>query len=141
MHRTVSCNGSFYFQVSIGSIYVSCCVLVRDMQRCVYAVPSPSVFPSSLLEGYQQECHMKDPGKQVEFRKRLQVYIHAINISRVLYNSSVNVLYRKIDYEFKFQDMSKDLKAELARKLMDMDVFTFRMVPVKVQACSCISST
>ena len=28
--------------------------------------------------------------------------------------------------------MSKDLKAELAQKLMDMDVNTFRMAPVKV---------
>ncbi|MCO5579179.1 hypothetical protein L7F22_033032 [Adiantum nelumboides] len=87
-------------KVNNGSKYMSCCVLVRNMQRCVYAVPSPSVFPLGLLKAYEHDCKSEDPGKKMEFMKKLQ-------------------------------DFSKDLKAELAQRLMDMDVDTFQMAPVK----------
>ncbi|KAH7429421.1 hypothetical protein KP509_09G047200 [Ceratopteris richardii] len=87
-------------KVNNGNKYVSCCVLVRNIQRCVYAVPAPSIFPLGLLKAYEEDCKSKDPQKQVEFMKKLQ-------------------------------DMSKDLKAELSQKLMDMNVDKFRMAPVK----------
>ncbi|KAI5077505.1 hypothetical protein GOP47_0007329 [Adiantum capillus-veneris] len=87
-------------KVRSGSKYMSCCVLVQNMQRCVYTVPSPSVFPLGLLKAYEHDCKSEEPGKQVEFMKKLQ-------------------------------DLSKGLKAELAQRLMDMDVTTFRMAPVK----------
>lgn len=33
-------------QVKAGGTYHSCCVVVKKMQRCVYAVPNASVFDS-----------------------------------------------------------------------------------------------
>lgn len=38
----------------MGGKYESCCVVVRNMQRCVFAVPAPSVFPSDDLAEFEQ---------------------------------------------------------------------------------------
>ena len=65
--------GLIFLQVKTGNKYASCCLLVRNMQRCVYAVPSPNIFPSHLLAEYEQESKLANNGKLNEFMKRLQV--------------------------------------------------------------------
>ncbi|EFJ15342.1 hypothetical protein SELMODRAFT_234261 [Selaginella moellendorffii] len=43
-------------KVQRGGKYVSCCVAVRNIQRCVFAVPGPSVFPDGLVNTLEQEA-------------------------------------------------------------------------------------
>lgn len=38
----------------MGGKYESCCVVVRNMQRCVFAVPAPSVFPPNDLAEFER---------------------------------------------------------------------------------------
>ncbi|XP_072964180.1 DNA polymerase alpha catalytic subunit [Typha angustifolia] len=41
-------SGTIYLfgKVKTGNAYQSCCVVVKNLQRCVYAIPNSSVFPS-----------------------------------------------------------------------------------------------
>ncbi|XXG74126.1 hypothetical protein AAC387_Pa07g2923 [Persea americana] len=43
--------GTLYLfgKVKAGSTYQSCCVIVKNMQRCVYAIPNNSVFPDNTI--------------------------------------------------------------------------------------------
>ena len=59
----------------VGGKYESCCVVVRNMQRCLYAVPSPSVFPPNTIAELEQLVSSDQPGDKGTFRVKLQVRI------------------------------------------------------------------
>lgn len=61
-------------KVKAGSIYHSCCVVVKNMQRCVYAIPNGSVFHTDefmKLEKEAEESHISSTA----FRTKLQVSV------------------------------------------------------------------
>ena len=60
-------------QVPVGGNYESCCVVVRNMDRCVYAVPSSSVFPSNTIAELEQLVSSDQPDNEATFRVKLQV--------------------------------------------------------------------
>lgn len=56
----------------MGDTYKSCSVVVKNIQRCVYAIPNDSVFPSHELITLEQE--VKDSKLSPEsFRGKLHV--------------------------------------------------------------------
>ncbi|OAY65117.1 DNA polymerase alpha catalytic subunit [Ananas comosus] len=50
--------GTLYLfgKVKAGSAYQSCCVVVKNMQRCVYAIPKGSVFPSNAISEIERSA-------------------------------------------------------------------------------------
>ncbi|KAF5463781.1 hypothetical protein F2P56_013914 [Juglans regia] len=94
-------TGNLYLfgKVKAGSTYHSCCVVVKNMQRCVYAIPNGSVFRSEEMMNLEKEVEQS-------------------HISRTAFLS-------------KLQDLASGLKSEVAKRLLDMNVPTFSMAPVK----------
>ncbi|XP_043713999.1 DNA polymerase alpha catalytic subunit [Telopea speciosissima] len=93
--------GTLYLfgKVKVGSAYHSCCVVVKNMQRCVYAVPNGSVFQNDVI-------------------MELEKGIADSRISPAIFRT-------------KLQEMASELKTEIAQKLLDLNVSTFSMAPVK----------
>ncbi|XP_010912024.2 DNA polymerase alpha catalytic subunit [Elaeis guineensis] len=93
--------GTIYLfgKVKAGNAYHSCCVVVKNMQRCVYAIPDDSVFQGNAIA--EIERNTKD--------------------SRVSATACRATL----------QEMASGLKNEIAKRLMDLNVSTFSMTPVK----------
>ncbi|KAF6171298.1 hypothetical protein GIB67_036966 [Kingdonia uniflora] len=85
--------------VKAGSAYHSCCVVVNNMQRCVYAIPNGSVFQTNVIMDLERD----------------------VVDSRI----SSTVLQTKL------QEMASGLKGEISKKLLDLNVSTFSMTPVK----------
>ncbi|PKA64781.1 DNA polymerase alpha catalytic subunit [Apostasia shenzhenica] len=90
--------GNLYLfgKVKAGGAYHSCCVVVRNMHRSVYAIPESSVFPSN---------------------KVAEVEANFANSPSAARGS--------------LQEMASELKSELTDKLLDLNVSTFSMMPVK----------
>ncbi|KAK9166291.1 hypothetical protein Scep_001482 [Stephania cephalantha] len=93
--------GNLYLfgKVKAGATYQSCCVVVKNMQRCVYAIPNGSIFQNDVIMEMERE----------------------VLESRV----SPTVLRTKL------QEMASGLKNEIVQKLLDLNVSTFSMAPVK----------
>ncbi|GMN30176.1 hypothetical protein TIFTF001_002720 [Ficus carica] len=93
--------GTLYLfgKVKAGSAYHSCCVVVKNMQRCVYAIPNRSVF---------------DVDEMVKLEKDAEE-------SRI----------SPVDFRKKLQDAAAGLKNDMAKQLLDLNVSTFSMAPVK----------
>jgi hypothetical protein len=62
-----------FLQVLVGDKYESCCVVVHNMQRCVFAVPAPSVFPSDVLSELEQAANAGGPVETSALNAKLQV--------------------------------------------------------------------
>lgn len=66
-----NCVHFFYeLKVKAGSGYQSCCIIVKNMQRCVYAIPKDSVFDSINLAGRNSPKSQKS---EATLRETLQV--------------------------------------------------------------------
>lgn len=93
--------GTIYLfgKVKAGSAYLSCCVVVRSMQRCVYAMPHNSIFPNNTM---------------IELEK---------NVTDSLISPTA--------FRTKLQDLALQLKNEIAKRLLDLNVTSFSMAPVK----------
>lgn len=61
------------FKVKAGSAYHSCCVVVKNMQRCVYAVPKVSIFDKKALDGRDTS---DSQNSEATLRATLQVNLH-----------------------------------------------------------------
>ncbi|KAL4183613.1 hypothetical protein AMTRI_Chr11g99120 [Amborella trichopoda] len=93
--------GTLYLfgKVKSGDAYLSCCVVVKNLLRCVYAIPTGSVFKGNAVA--ELESALKD--------------------SRITHTT----------FRTKLQDMATGLKNELSKRLLDLNVSTFSMTPVK----------
>ncbi|KAL3525683.1 hypothetical protein ACH5RR_014055 [Cinchona calisaya] len=93
--------GNLYLfgKVKSGNTYHSCCVVVKNMQRCVYAIPNASVFHSDTLIKLETDAE-ESRISSTEFRTQLH-------------------------------EMASGLKIELSNQLMEHNVSSFSMTPVK----------
>ncbi|XP_024019597.1 DNA polymerase alpha catalytic subunit [Morus notabilis] len=93
--------GNLYLfgKVKAGTAYHSCCVVVKNMQRCVYAIPNRSVFHDNEI---------------VKLEKDVQ-------------ESRISLA----DFRKKLQDVAAGLKNDVAKQLLELNVSTFSMAPVK----------
>ncbi|KFK28387.1 hypothetical protein AALP_AA8G508400 [Arabis alpina] len=126
--------GTIYLfgKVKTGDTYKSCCVVVKNIQRCVYAIPNDSTFPFHELVMLEQE--MKDspesfPGKLHEMASELKNEISQQLLQLNVSNFSMAPVKRKyaferpdvpageqyvmkINYPFKDPPLPEDLKGE-----------------------------
>lgn len=77
-----------------GNTYHSCCVVVKNMHRCVYAIPNSSIFHTDemiMLEKEVEESRISS----TDFHKKLQVStLSYTNVSTYMYlNYGTNDLY------------------------------------------------
>ncbi|KAK7252825.1 hypothetical protein RIF29_37045 [Crotalaria pallida] len=86
-------------KVKAGNVYQSCCVIVKNIHRCVYAVPT-------------RPLHYTD---------------EIVKLEKDFQESQIS----SADFHKKLQDAVSGLKDELAKHLLDLNVSTFTMVPVK----------
>ncbi|XP_039120011.1 LOW QUALITY PROTEIN: DNA polymerase alpha catalytic subunit-like [Dioscorea cayenensis subsp. rotundata] len=96
--------GTLYLfgKVKEGNAFQSCCVVVKNMQRCVYAVPNGAVFPG---------------GKIVELEE---------NIANIA-NSKAS----PSDFRTALLDMAVGLKSEITKRLPHLNGSNFSIKPVK----------
>ncbi|GLJ35374.1 hypothetical protein SUGI_0711430 [Cryptomeria japonica] len=78
-------------KVKVKNTYVSCCVAVQNMQRCVFAIPAPSVFPDNMLVEFEQ-ASKEGAAEQSFLGKKLQEMASGIKqeISQKLMDLNVN---------------------------------------------------
>uniref|UniRef100_A0A803KSA7 DNA polymerase n=1 Tax=Chenopodium quinoa TaxID=63459 RepID=A0A803KSA7_CHEQI len=86
-------------KVKAGNAYQSCCVVVKNMQRCLYAIPSASVFHNEEVMKLEKDFADKK--------------ITAAELCA------------------KLHEVASGLKAEMAKHLVNLNVSTFSMAPVK----------
>ncbi|CAL9242710.1 unnamed protein product [Arabidopsis halleri] len=115
--------------------YKSCCVVVKNIQRCVYAIPNDSIFPSHELMTLEQEVKASrlSPesfrGKLHEMASQLKKEISQQLLQLNVSNYSMAIVKRnyafdrpdvpagqqyvlKINYSFKDPPLPEDLKGE-----------------------------
>ncbi|KAJ0231656.1 DNA-directed DNA polymerase [Hirschfeldia incana] len=122
-------------KVKMGDTYKSCCVVVKNIQRCVYTIPNGSIFPSHQLFMLEQE--VKDSRLSPEsFRVKLHemasklkneisqqlLRLNVSNYSMALVKRSYSFerpdvtpgeqYVLKINYPFKDPALPQDLKGE-----------------------------
>ncbi|ESQ31194.1 hypothetical protein EUTSA_v10003515mg [Eutrema salsugineum] len=129
--------GTIYLfgKVKMGDTYKSCCVVVKNIQRCVYAIPNTSIFPSHELIMLEQE--VKDSklspesfrGKLHEMASKLKNEISQQLLQLNVSNFSMAPVKRsyaferpdvpageqyvfKINYPFKDPPLPEDLKGK-----------------------------
>ncbi|CAK9177541.1 unnamed protein product [Ilex paraguariensis] len=93
--------GNLYLfgKVKVGRTYHSCCVVVKNMQRCVYAIPIGSLFENDTIVKLE-----KDAGE-----------------SRI----------SPTTFRTKLHEMASELKTEITKQLLERNVSSFSMAPVK----------
>lgn len=67
-------DGTFLIVIKIksGSAYHSCCVVVKNMQRCVYAIPKGSLFHNEITMKLEKDAEESLISSTL-FRTKLQV--------------------------------------------------------------------
>lgn len=73
MHKANLLTSDIAMQVKAGNSYHSCCVVVKNMQRCLYAIPNGSIFHTEEMIKLEKEAEESRISPS-EFRKKLQVY-------------------------------------------------------------------
>uniref|UniRef100_A0A1J3FNE3 DNA polymerase n=1 Tax=Noccaea caerulescens TaxID=107243 RepID=A0A1J3FNE3_NOCCA len=122
-------------KVKVGDTYKSCCAVVNNIQRCVYAIPNDSIFPSHELIMLEQEVKESrfSPesfrGKLHEMASKLKSEISRQLLQLNVSNYSMAIVKRnyaferpdvpageqyvlKINYPFKDRPLPQDLKGE-----------------------------
>ncbi|XP_039115644.1 DNA polymerase alpha catalytic subunit-like isoform X2 [Dioscorea cayenensis subsp. rotundata] len=129
--------GTLYLfgKVKEGTTYQSCCVVVKNMKRCVYAVPNGAVFPSSKIMEFEENI-ANSKASPADFHTTLQEMAAGLKseVTKRLrdlnvFNFSMMIVKRnyafertdiprgeqyvlKINYPFKDPPLQTDLKGE-----------------------------
>ncbi|KAI3521012.1 hypothetical protein L1887_10469 [Cichorium endivia] len=135
--------GNIYLfgKVKAGSSYHSCCVVVKNMQRCMYAIPNGPVFEDSVIMKLEREVEESKISpkdfhtKLHEMASGLKANIKKQLLDRNVSNFSMKPVKRsyafersdierkehyvlKISYPFKDPPLSSDLKGETFSALL-----------------------
>ncbi|CAN1190341.1 DNA polymerase alpha catalytic subunit [Linum perenne] len=151
-------RGTLYLfgKVKAGNAYHSCCVIVKNMQRCVYAIPNNSVFQTD--EMLQLEKDVEESRiSPAEFRKKLQDVAHGLKdevanqlVKLKVSSFSMTPVKRKyafersdvplgenyalkINYSFKDSPLPTDLRGETFTTLLGTNTSALELFLVKRQ--------
>ncbi|KAL6614103.1 hypothetical protein ACP70R_036373 [Stipagrostis hirtigluma subsp. patula] len=60
-------SGTVYLfgKVEVGKRFHSCCVIVKNIQRCIYAIPKSSVFPGDSISSIERASTSSDSSKSI----------------------------------------------------------------------------
>lgn len=64
-------------QLKVGSTYQSCCAVVKNMQRCVYAIPNSPLFQTDEMMKLEKDAE-ESRISSADFRKKLHVGVFVL---------------------------------------------------------------
>ncbi|KAJ8546171.1 hypothetical protein K7X08_018754 [Anisodus acutangulus] len=99
LYGTNAGNIYLFGKLKAGGTYHSCCIVVKNMQRCVYAIPNGSVFCTDTISKLTRD----------------------VEESQISPSAFLSQLH----------EMASGLKAEFRNKLLDHNISSFSMSPVK----------
>lgn len=113
-------------KVKSGGTYQSCCVVVKNMQRCVFAIPNVSVF--------QEDKIMKIEKDVLESRLSSTAFYTELHVNFFLVIFKIYFLLLPILMFLLsvYKEMATQLKTEMSKLLVERNVSSFTMKPVKV---------
>ncbi|KAL6530158.1 hypothetical protein OROMI_028803 [Orobanche minor] len=131
-------NVYLFGKVKSGSTYHSCCVVVKDMQRCVYAIPTVSFMLDDKiieLEKKVEESRMSLMAAKDQFSKQGRD-IEKSRVSSTDIKDTIDKLEKDVEVsqtalQSRLHEVASDLKTEIAKGLLERDVSRFSMAPVK----------
>ncbi|GFP88223.1 DNA polymerase alpha catalytic subunit [Phtheirospermum japonicum] len=132
--------GNLYLfgKVKSGGTYHSCCVVVKNMQRCVYAIPTVSFMSNDTipeLEKKVEESKMflvaaKDKfaklGRDGETSRKLST-----DLKGTIAKLEKDVEESQTALRSRLHELASALKTEMAKELLERNVSSFSMAPVK----------
>ncbi|KAL0377699.1 UNVERIFIED_CONTAM: DNA polymerase alpha catalytic subunit [Sesamum radiatum] len=138
IHGANAGNLYLFGKVKSGGTYHSCCVVVKNMQRCVYAIPTVSFMHNDTiteLEKNVEESRLslmafKDmiakQGRDGEKSRMLST-----DLKETIAKLEKNVEESQKALRIRLHDLASDLKTEMTKELLDRNVSSFSMAPVK----------
>ncbi|CAI5494604.1 unnamed protein product [Closterium sp. Naga37s-1] len=116
---------------SASGSFVSCCVGVQGVQRCVFAVPREGLFEDpqlAVLEAEEQQAREEDAGKAGGGQKGKGGGAKGGNKGE---EESERVKAARLKRMRKLHELATPLKEEIRQRLMERNVSSFCMMPVK----------
>ncbi|KAK2967591.1 hypothetical protein RJ640_030462 [Escallonia rubra] len=129
--------GNLYLfgKVKAASVYQSCCVVVKNMQRCLYAVPDGSVFPNDMIARLEREVEESKISHQTfkdelrEMASGLNAEVKALLMEHNVFGFATKPVKRnyafersdiplgenyflKINYSYKYPPLPSDIKGK-----------------------------
>ncbi|KAK3013484.1 hypothetical protein RJ639_010303, partial [Escallonia herrerae] len=129
--------GNLYLfgKVKAASAYQSCCVVVKNMQRCLYAVPDGSVFPNDMIARLEREVEESKISNQTlkdelrEMASGLNAEVKALLMEHNVFGFATKPVKRnyafersdiplgenyflKINYSYKYPPLPSDIKGK-----------------------------
>ncbi|PIM98417.1 DNA polymerase alpha, catalytic subunit [Handroanthus impetiginosus] len=132
--------GNLYLfgKVKSGGAYHSCCVVVKNMQRCVYAIPTVSFMHNDMiteLEKKVEERRISLVGSKDIIAKQgrdgEKSRISCTDLKDTIVKLEKDVEEYQAALHNRLHDLASDLKTEMAKELLERNVSSFSMTPVK----------
>ncbi|XP_051126986.1 DNA polymerase alpha catalytic subunit [Andrographis paniculata] len=132
--------GNIYLfgKVKSGGTYHSCCVVVKNMQRCVYAIPTVSFMHSRKIMELDRSveevkmslvAHKGTTAKHGRDSEKSRISAKDLKDSNLKlekdFKESQTALYTHL------HELASNLKTEITKELLDRNVSNFSMTPVK----------
>ncbi|KAL0343706.1 UNVERIFIED_CONTAM: DNA polymerase alpha catalytic subunit [Sesamum angustifolium] len=124
--------------VKSGGTYHSCCVVVKNMQRCVYAIPTVSFMHNDTiteLEKNVEESRLSLMASKDMIAKQgrdgEKSRMSSTDLKDTIAKLEKNVEESQKALRIRLHDLASDLKTEMTNELLDRNVSSFSMAPVK----------
>ncbi|XP_057770285.1 DNA polymerase alpha catalytic subunit [Salvia miltiorrhiza] len=131
-------NVYLFGKVKSGGTYHSCCAVVRNMQRCVYAVPNVSFIHNDLITELEKRVEesrtsiiaCKDSMTKHE-RDGEKPQISSIDLKGTTAKLEKDLEESQAALRAQLHELASELKAEITKELLERNVSTFSMFLVK----------
>ncbi|KAL0350690.1 UNVERIFIED_CONTAM: DNA polymerase alpha catalytic subunit [Sesamum radiatum] len=138
IHGTNAGNLYLFGKVKSGGTYHSCCVVVKNMQRCVYAIPTVSFMHNDTiteLEKNVEESRLSLMASKDMIAKQgrdgEKSRMSSTDLKDTIAKLEKNVEESQKALRIRLHDLASDLKTEMTNELLDRNVSSFSMAPVK----------
>ncbi|KAK4416185.1 DNA polymerase alpha catalytic subunit [Sesamum alatum] len=138
IHGANAGNLYLFGKVKSGGTYHSCCVVVKNMQRCVYAIPTVSFMHNdtiSKLEKNVEESRLSLMASKDMIAKQgrdgEKSRMSSTDLKETIAKLEKDVEESQKALRTRLHDLASDLKTEMTKELLDRNVSNFSMAPVK----------
>ncbi|KAK4393287.1 DNA polymerase alpha catalytic subunit [Sesamum angolense] len=138
IHGANAGNLYLFGKVESGGTYHSCCVVVKNMQRCVYAIPMVSFMHNDTiteLEKNVEESRLSLMASKDMIAKQgrdgEKSRMSSTDLKDTIAKLEKNVEESQKALRIRLHDLASDLKTEMTNELLDRNVSSFSMAPVK----------
>ncbi|KAK4488380.1 hypothetical protein RD792_004141 [Penstemon davidsonii] len=132
--------GTLYLfgKVKAGGTYHSCCAVVRNTQRCVYAIPTISFLHNDTITELEKNVEesrrslvtFKDTVAK-QGRDSEKSRMSPTDLKDTVAKLEKNVEETQTALRTRLHELASHLKTEMAKELMERNVSSFSMTPVK----------